>query len=479
MALPLIPPHPVYDPQAAQELIEAVRRMALADPSMRIGPRDVEWLLRVTDPEQPLNILNISGAALSTPPMGYGGAENVIAALVETLTAMGHNTGVFAPGTSTVQGLIPTIERPVFDGGNWEHQQLFDLHHDLISAKAREWNRLLRKGTAQPWDTLLTHLASFYDPPVGELAASFQDYLGLVPLIVKHSPLNLDRMWSPERGEILVGRADATYADRYWRYLPMVALGERDREKALDMVPFAWIVHSITSGLAEGSFLPLRTQRLNAVGTLARINHDKGQADAIRLAMVAGKHIIVAGNIDNQAYFDKEIHPLIDLDLTERPERITDLLSGRDTYLLNGPRPLCIYVGQLSGQEKNDFFSGIQAYLLPLHWSEPQGIVFLEAWAAGTPVVAYQRGSVKKLMDPHRGAWGFDPLEGDEQGFIEGIHASLSLNHADIQRWAREHYHMEAAAQEYVNLQRYLCALWWLRGGDWFNPLEEEQRHQQ
>jgi glycosyltransferase involved in cell wall biosynthesis len=472
VATPRIVQRPAYSQQTAQDIIEAARRLAQANPSMLRGQRTAQWLLRVTDPQQPLNVLHISGAAVATPPVGYGGLENVVNDLCLELRGLGHTTEVFAPATSTIAGLIPTIERPVLDGGTWADQQLFDLHHDLISRWVRGQFKQGRIGDAQPWDTVIAHLGSLYDPPMGELAAHFQDLLGIVPLVVKHSPLDLDRKWSPEHGEVRVGRADATYAELYWQHLPLVALGDQDRAKALFMFPQAWMVHAITSGLAEGNFIPLRDRRLNAVGTLGRINHDKGQADAIRLAKVAGKHIIVAGNIDNQAYFDNEVHPLVDIDLSESPEEVAALLSGKDSFPLNGMKPLCIYVGPIGGQQKLDFFSGIQAYLLPLHWDEPQGIVFLEAWAAGTPVVAHRRGSVEKLMEPHRGQWGFDPEEGDELAFIRGIQGALTLDRSAIQRWARERFHMRAAAQEYVDLQRFLAALWWLRGGDWFSPLE-------
>lgn len=54
---------------------------------------------------------------------------------------------------------------------------------------------------------------------------------------------------------------------------------------------------------------------------------------------------------------------------------------------------------------KSDFLSGALGLLLPIDWPEPFGLVMIEAMACGTPVVAFNRGSVPEIID--EGLTGF------------------------------------------------------------------------
>jgi glycosyltransferase involved in cell wall biosynthesis len=61
--------------------------------------------------------------------------------------------------------------------------------------------------------------------------------------------------------------------------------------------------------------------------------------------------------------------------------------------------PLVEYLGEITDAEKNDFLGGACALLAPFDWPEPFGLVFIEAMACGTPVLAYRRGSVPEIID--------------------------------------------------------------------------------
>ena len=63
------------------------------------------------------------------------------------------------------------------------------------------------------------------------------------------------------------------------------------------------------------------------------------------------------------------------------------------------------YVGEINDLEKSAFLSGAVALLVPIAWPEPFGLAMIEALACGAPVIAYDRGSVREIVEP--GVTGF------------------------------------------------------------------------
>ena len=103
---------------------------------------------------------------------------------------------------------------------------------------------------------------------------------------------------------------------------------------------------------------------------------------AIKIAIRCGMPLKIAAKVDraDQDYYDEIIRPLID-------------------------HPLIEYIGEIGDPEKSEFLSGAIALLLPIDWPEPFGLVMIEAMACGTPVIAYNRGSVAEIID--EGLTGF------------------------------------------------------------------------
>jgi glycosyltransferase involved in cell wall biosynthesis len=115
---------------------------------------------------------------------------------------------------------------------------------------------------------------------------------------------------------------------------------------------------------------------------LGRIELTKGTHLAIEIAQRTGRRLVIAGNIPPacQAYFDEQVQPHID------GERIT-------------------YIGPVDDQQKNALLGSSAAFLMPILWEEPFGIVMAEALTCGTPVLGLRRGAVPEVVE--HGVTGF------------------------------------------------------------------------
>lgn len=110
---------------------------------------------------------------------------------------------------------------------------------------------------------------------------------------------------------------------------------------------------------------------------LGRIEHIKGTHVAIEVAKKTGRKLIIAGNIPKDDadtnYFNSQIKPHLD-----------------DTQI--------VYVGAVNDTQKNEILGKAAAFLMPILWNEPFGIVMAEAMACGTPVIGFGRGSVPEVV---------------------------------------------------------------------------------
>src|SRR6516225_960756 len=90
----------------------------------------------------------------------------------------------------------------------------------------------------------------------------------------------------------------------------------------------------------------------------------------------------IAATVDavDRVYFESVIRPLLD-------------------------DPLIEFIGEIGAEQKPEFLANALALLFPIRWPEPFGLVMIEAMACGTPVIAWDRGSVPEVIEP--GVTGF------------------------------------------------------------------------
>jgi glycosyltransferase involved in cell wall biosynthesis len=192
-------------------------------------------------------------------------------------------------------------------------------------------------------------------------------------------------------------------------------------------VPQANWVRTVHHGLPENLLTPQPVQP-SYLAVLGRIAPEKGVDRAIRIATRCGIPLKIAAKVDraDQDYYDELISPLIKAN------------------------PLVEYIGEIGDREKSDFLSGAIGLLVPIDWPEPFGLVMIEAMACGTPVIAYNRGSVPEIIDP--GLTGF--VVEDETSAVAVVDRLAALDRAAIRKQFELRFTARRMALDYLAAYR-------------------------
>jgi glycosyltransferase involved in cell wall biosynthesis len=159
---------------------------------------------------------------------------------------------------------------------------------------------------------------------------------------------------------------------------------------------------------------------------LGRLDKVKGLHHAIAAIKATGNKLIIGGNIpttaDNYDYYKSEIEPQID------HEQIK-------------------YLGALNDLEKNKYLGQSKALLFPIEWDEPFGMVMIEAMACGTPVIAFNRGSVPEVVTTETGIKVENVSE-----MIIAINQVSDIDRSQCRESAYERFNIDRIAHIYLNL---------------------------
>ena len=203
---------------------------------------------------------------------------------------------------------------------------------------------------------------------------------------------------------------------RYDDRVHYVSISDADRHGSLSYA--ATVHHGIP--LDDFAFDPLGSDDLLFFG---RIHPDKGAGDAIRAARAAGKRLVMAGLVQDEEYHAREVAPFVDGDRVD-------------------------FRGVVGGVERVRTLGRARALLHLIGFDEPFGLSVVEAMACGTPVIAYNRGSMPELIEHGVNGFLVDTL--DEA--VAAINRVGEIDRVACRRIVAERFSVERMADDYLAL---------------------------
>jgi glycosyltransferase involved in cell wall biosynthesis len=335
-----------------------------------------------------MRIAQISPLYEAVPPRFYGGTERVVAHLADALVELGHEVVLFASAEARTRAELAAVRDQAI------RLDPSPLKSDL-SAHLTELAEVRRR--AHEFDVLHFHTDMIHFP--------FFDDIAQQTLTTLHGRLDMKDL--PE----VYGR---------WRQFPLVSISDDQRRP----IPFAnWagtVHHGLQAGLYQPSF-----RRGGYLAFLGRISPEKRPDRAIAIARRAGRPLKIAAKVDqvDKVYFEEKIEPLLH-------------------------HPLVDFIGEINDARKSQFLGGAEALLFPIDWPEPFGLVMIEAMACGTPVIAYDCGSVREVVE--HGVTGL--IVRDEAEAVAATAVVGRLDRALVRRRFEERFSAVAMAQRYLDL---------------------------
>jgi len=179
---------------------------------------------------------------------------------------------------------------------------------------------------------------------------------------------------------------------------------------------------NVYNGIRTAEF-SLETQPEDYLLYFGRIHPDKGTFDAIQIALATNHRLVIAGIIQDEGYYREKVQPFID---------------GKQV----------VFVGAVGGEERNRVLGRAKALLHPIYFEEPFGLSVAEAMLCGTPVIAYQRGSMPELIQHEK--TGF--LVNNMQQAINSIKALHTIDRSYCHTYAKAQFSQEKMVEAYLAL---------------------------
>jgi len=336
-----------------------------------------------------MKIAQIAPLYEAVPPWLYGGTERVVANLCNALSELGHEVVLFAAADAhTKARLVPVRPRALRLDPN-----------PLRSDPAAHLNMLYEvRKVATHFDVLHFHTDLLH-------FALFED-LAHRTVTTLHGRLDI---------------TDVQAALARWPQFGLVSVSEAQRRP----VPQANWLATVKHGISPELYQPPPFPSGDYLAFLGRLSPEKRVDVAIKLALRAEIPLKIAAKVDSAdaAYFDSLVKPLLS-------------------------HPLIEYIGEIGDADKPEFLGNARALLFPIQWPEPFGLVMIESMACGTPVLAWNCGSVPEIIDP--GVTGFVLNSEDEA--LYAIQRAPGLDRKRIREVFERRFTARTMAESYARV---------------------------
>ncbi|GAB2697176.1 hypothetical protein GCM10011495_36890 [Hymenobacter frigidus] len=332
-----------------------------------------------------MKVAVLASVAWRTPPRHYGPWEQVASNVAEGLVAAGVDVTLFATADSVTAGTLAAVVARGYEEDRTQDAKVLEcLHISHLMERAAEF------------DLIHNHF----------------DFL----------PLSYSRLIPTPMVTTIHGFSSARILPVYQKYAATsayVSISNADRQPSL---PYAATVYN---GLrvADFSFVAQPDDYLLFLG---RIHPDKGPLEAIQIARQSGRRLLLAGIVQDQAYFDECVQPYLS-----------------DTIKFLGP---------VGPARRNLLLGNAAALLHPIRFEEPFGLSVAEAQLCGTPVIAFRRGAMPELIQT--GQTGF--LVGSVGEAVAAVQQLEQLDRAACRVWAAANFSQEKMVADYLAVYRQL-----------------------
>lgn len=336
-----------------------------------------------------MRIAMLSPIAWRTPPLHYGPWESVVSLLTEGLLAKGVEVTLFATADSRTAGTLRSICKTGYEEDEHADPKVMEcLHISEIFEHAEQFDLIHNH-----FDFLPLTYSGLVSTPVVTTIHGFS---------------------SP--------RILPVY-EKYNKQVHYVAISEADRSPKLDYI--ATVHHGIA--LDEFNF---NAKAGNYLLFFGRIHPDKGAKEAIEIAKGAGRNLIMAGPIQDEIYYEREVEPHLN-------------------------KSSITYVGSVGPEKRDKLLRNAHALLHPINFNEPFGLSVAEAMACGTPVVAFNRGSMPELIID--GLNGYLVKTVDDA--IDAVRKVHEIDRLACRRFAEENFSTERMANDYLKVYEQILGL--------------------
>lgn len=335
-----------------------------------------------------MRIAQIAPLHEAVPPKFYGGTERVVSYLTDALVDLGHDVTLFASGDSQTKATLEAA---------WPRALRLDpTIRDALAPHMLLLETVRRR--AHEFDVLHFHLDYMPFPLFTQLDTPFVTTL--------HGRLDL-----PELQPIFNTFTKAN----------VISISDNQRGP----LPQANWLNTVYHGLPNELLTPQAHKKPEYLAFLGRICPEKRADLAIKIAAQSGLPLKIAAKVDkvDQEYFKTTIEPL---------------LSHADVE----------FIGEINEAQKPDFLSGAKALLFPIDWNEPFGLVMIESMACGTPVIAFNRGSVPEVIE--NGVSGF--VVEDELSAIAAVKRLDTLPREKVRAAFEARFSSKVMAANYVSV---------------------------
>lgn len=351
-----------------------------------------------------MRIAQVAPLVESVPPRHYGGTERIVAYLTEELVRLGHKVTLFASGDSVTSAeLVPVCRRSFRQNKRAK---------DYLSREVLLMDHVMQR--ADEFDVIHFHTGCLH-------------YLISRHLTVPHVTTLHGRLDTPELLRLY---------ERF-REMPMISISNAQRAPW----PCANWQATIYHGLPQDLFR-FHPEPGGYLAFLGRVSPEKRVDRAIEIAKRVSMPLKIAAKVDraDRRYFKREIEPL-----------------------LNDPH--IEWLGEINDKDKDEFLGNAYALLFPIDWPEPFGLVMIEAMACGTPIIAYDRGSVPEVMEI--GVTGF--IVNEIEQAVEAVGRVRDLSRAGCRDVFEKRFTASLMASDYVDA--------FVRLADsWMGSVEESQK---